>query len=182
VLPPPAFSSKPIIRSCFASGISFLKSRNLAQPLLKFLIWLVASKLPEGVCRFVLKFPCFVTKVNLTQLSCLCICSSEITFCQLTDFHEIWIQNFTIVEHTIINSTWWACKFPKWEILVNVPYWICVWYCHVSQWLRRRFGLVNQFIGSSLVVAKNNCNTFKITVIITHTSGLLFTSLVITPH
>jgi hypothetical protein len=42
-------------------------------------------------------------------------------------------------------------------------------YCHVFQWLRRRFGLVNRFIGSSLVVTTNNCNTFKITVITTHT-------------
>jgi hypothetical protein len=40
-------------------------------------------------------------------------------------------------------------------------------YCHVFEWPRRGFGLVNRFIGSSLVVT-TNCNTFKITVIITH--------------
>jgi hypothetical protein len=41
-------------------------------------------------------------------------------------------------------------------------------YFHVFEWLRRGFGLANRFIGSSLVVTKNNCNTFKITVIIIH--------------
>jgi hypothetical protein len=40
--------------------------------------------------------------------------------------------------------------------------------CHVFEWLRRGFGLVNQFIGSLLTVTTNNCNTFKITIIITH--------------
>jgi hypothetical protein len=52
----------------------------------------------------------------------------------------------------------------------------------VSGWLSRGFGLVNQLIGSSLVVTRNNCNTFKITVIITYTSGLLFSSLANTLH
>jgi hypothetical protein len=41
---------------------------------------------------------------------------------------------------------------------------------------------INWFIGSSLVVSTNNYNTFKIIVIITHTTGLLFTSLVSTLH
>jgi hypothetical protein len=36
------------------------------------------------------------------------------------------------------------------------------------------FGLVNRFIGSSLVVTTNNCNTLKITVIITQTLSLHF--------
>jgi hypothetical protein len=35
-------------------------------------------------------------------------------------------------------------------------------YCHVFEWLRCGFRLVNRFIGSSLVVTTNNCNTFKI--------------------
>jgi hypothetical protein len=38
--------------------------------------------------------------------------------------------------------------------------------------LKRGFGLVNRFIGSSLVVTTDNGNTFKITVIITHTLSL----------
>jgi hypothetical protein len=49
-------------------------------------------------------------------------------------------------------------------------------------WLRCGFEVMNRFIGSSLVVTTNNYNTFKITVIMTHTSGLLFTSLVSTLH
>jgi hypothetical protein len=44
----------------------------------------------------------------------------------------------------------------------------CSLYCHMFRWLRRGFGLVNRFIGFSLVATTNNCNTFKITVIITH--------------
>jgi hypothetical protein len=46
---------------------------------------------------------------------------------------------------------------------------LCRWkHCHVFEWLRRVFGLVSRFIGSSLLVTTNNCSTFKITVIITH--------------
>jgi hypothetical protein len=44
-------------------------------------------------------------------------------------------------------------------------------YCHVSQWLRRGFGLVNRFIGSSLVVTTNNYNTLKIIVTIAHVTS-----------
>jgi hypothetical protein len=41
-------------------------------------------------------------------------------------------------------------------------------YCHVFQWLRCGFGLVNQFIGSSLVINRISCYTLKITVTIEH--------------
>jgi hypothetical protein len=44
-------------------------------------------------------------------------------------------------------------------------------YCHVSQWQRRRFGFVNQFIGSSLVVTKISSYTLKITVTIAHVTS-----------
>jgi hypothetical protein len=41
-------------------------------------------------------------------------------------------------------------------------------YCHVFQWLRRRFKLVNRFIGSSLVITTISSYTLKSTVIIAH--------------
>jgi hypothetical protein len=41
-------------------------------------------------------------------------------------------------------------------------------YFHVFKWLRRAFGLVDRFTGSSLVATTNKCNIFKITVIIAH--------------
>jgi hypothetical protein len=41
-------------------------------------------------------------------------------------------------------------------------------HCHVFQWLRRGFRLVNQFIGSSLVVTAITSYTLEITVIIAH--------------
>jgi hypothetical protein len=41
-------------------------------------------------------------------------------------------------------------------------------YCHVSQWLTRGFGLVNRFIGSSLVVTTITFCTLKINVSIAH--------------
>jgi hypothetical protein len=44
-------------------------------------------------------------------------------------------------------------------------------YCHVFQWLRRRFGLVNRFIGSSLVVTTISSYTPKITVTIAHVTS-----------
>jgi hypothetical protein len=50
-------------------------------------------------------------------------------------------------------------------------------YCHVFEWLRREFGLVNRFIGSSLVITTTSCNTFKITVIITTKSSIHMLSL-----
>jgi hypothetical protein len=49
-------------------------------------------------------------------------------------------------------------------------------YCHMFGWLRRGFVLVNRFIGSSLIVITNNCDTFKITVITTHTSSSIYFS------
>jgi hypothetical protein len=42
---------------------------------------------------------------------------------------------------------------------------------------KTRFGLVNWVIGSSLVITTNNCNTFKITVIITHMLSLYGSSI-----
>jgi hypothetical protein len=42
---------------------------------------------------------------------------------------------------------------------------------HVFQWLRRRFGLVNRFIGSSLVVTTISSYTLKITVTIAHVTS-----------
>jgi hypothetical protein len=36
---------------------------------------------------------------------------------------------------------------------------LAIWCCHVSQWLRRAFGLVIRFIGYLQVVTKNNYNT-----------------------
>jgi hypothetical protein len=44
-------------------------------------------------------------------------------------------------------------------------------YCHVFQWLRRGFGLVNQFIGSSLVINTVNSYTLEITVTIAHATS-----------
>jgi hypothetical protein len=46
----------------------------------------------------------------------------------------------------------------------------------VYQWLRRGFGLVNRFIGSSLVVTTITCNsyTLKITVTIAYVTSLSF--------
>jgi hypothetical protein len=41
-------------------------------------------------------------------------------------------------------------------------------YCYVFQWLRRRFGLVNRFIGSSLVVTTFSSFILQITVTIAH--------------
>jgi hypothetical protein len=41
-------------------------------------------------------------------------------------------------------------------------------YCHVFQWLRRGFGLVNRFIGSSLVVITISSYTLKVTVTTAH--------------
>jgi hypothetical protein len=52
----------------------------------------------------------------------------------------------------------------------------------VFEWPRRGFGLVNRFIGSSLVVTTISSYTLKIAVVITHTSCLLFTSLVSILH
>jgi hypothetical protein len=43
--------------------------------------------------------------------------------------------------------------------------WQC---CHMSQWLRRGFGLVNRFIGSSLVVTTISSYTLQITATIAH--------------
>jgi hypothetical protein len=42
------------------------------------------------------------------------------------------------------------------------------WYCHVSQWLSRGFGLVNRFIGSSLVVTTISSYTLNTTATIAH--------------
>jgi hypothetical protein len=42
---------------------------------------------------------------------------------------------------------------------------------HVSQWLRRGFGLVNRFIGSSLVVTTISSYTVKVAVTITHVTS-----------
>jgi hypothetical protein len=47
----------------------------------------------------------------------------------------------------------------------------------VLGWLIHGFGLTIKFIGSSLVVTTNNCNTFKITIIITHKSSIHMLSL-----
>jgi hypothetical protein len=44
-------------------------------------------------------------------------------------------------------------------------------YCHVFQWLRRGFELVNRFIGSSLAVTTISSYTFKITATIAHTKS-----------
>jgi hypothetical protein len=44
-------------------------------------------------------------------------------------------------------------------------------YCHVFQWLRRGFGSVNRFIGSSLVVTTISSYTLKITVTIAHVTS-----------
>jgi hypothetical protein len=44
-------------------------------------------------------------------------------------------------------------------------------YCHVFQWLRHGFGLVNRFIGSSLVVTTFSSYTLKITVTISHVTS-----------
>jgi hypothetical protein len=44
-------------------------------------------------------------------------------------------------------------------------------YCHVFQWLRRGFGLLNRFIGSSLVVSTINYYILKITVTIAHVTS-----------
>jgi hypothetical protein len=41
-------------------------------------------------------------------------------------------------------------------------------YCHMFQWLSRGFGLVNRFIGSSLVVTTITSYTIRITVTIPH--------------
>jgi hypothetical protein len=42
---------------------------------------------------------------------------------------------------------------------------------HVSQWLRRAFGLMNRFIGSSLVVTTISSYILKITVTIAHVTS-----------
>jgi hypothetical protein len=44
-------------------------------------------------------------------------------------------------------------------------------YCHMFPWLRRGFGLVNRFIGSSLVVITISSYTLKITVIIIYVTS-----------
>jgi hypothetical protein len=44
-------------------------------------------------------------------------------------------------------------------------------YCHVFQWLRRGFRLVNRFVGSSLVVTTISSYTLKITVTIAHVTS-----------
>jgi hypothetical protein len=43
-----------------------------------------------------------------------------------------------------------------------------IFYCHVFQWLRRGFGLVNRFIGSSVAVTTISSYTLNITVTIAH--------------
>jgi hypothetical protein len=52
--------------------------------------------------------------------------------------------------------------------LVVIPAHLWLMNCRVSQWLRRGFGLVNRFIGSSLVVTTISSYTHKITVTIAH--------------
>jgi hypothetical protein len=44
-------------------------------------------------------------------------------------------------------------------------------YCHVCQWLRREFWLVNGFIGTSLVKTTVSSYTLKITVTIAHVTS-----------
>jgi hypothetical protein len=44
-------------------------------------------------------------------------------------------------------------------------------YCHVFQWLRRRLGLLNRFIGFSLVVTTISSCTLEITVTIAHVTS-----------
>jgi hypothetical protein len=44
-------------------------------------------------------------------------------------------------------------------------------HCHVFQWLRRRFGLVNRFTGYSLVVPTISSYTLKIIVTIAHVTS-----------
>jgi hypothetical protein len=53
-----------------------------------------------------------------------------------------------------------------WGCVINI-WWAISLYFHVFQWLRRGFGLVNRFIGSSLVVLTVSSYSLKITVTIT---------------
>jgi hypothetical protein len=65
----------------------------------------------------------------------------------------------------------WAYRYMLVDVVQNTVtllHAFPLWYGHVVEWLRRWFGLVNRFTGSSLVVTTNKCNTFNITVIITH--------------
>jgi hypothetical protein len=59
-------------------------------------------------------------------------------------------------------------KLYHWTVKVTINTSI---YCHVFQWLRREFGLVNRFIGSSLVVNTISSYTLKITVTIAHVTS-----------
>jgi hypothetical protein len=61
-----------------------------------------------------------------------------------------------------------ARLYTEWAI--PAPFWIPSrsFYCHVFHWLRRGFGLVNRFIGSSLVVITISSYTLKIAVTIVH--------------
>jgi hypothetical protein len=64
-------------------------------------------------------------------------------------------------------------KAAMWDMYFGIYCWaigsISVLFCRVYRWLRPWFGLAIGLIGSSLVVTTYICNTFKITVIITHT-------------
>jgi hypothetical protein len=65
--------------------------------------------------------------------------------------------NHTLHQHSMSTQTW---SDSFWHPLHT--------YCHVYQWIRREYGLVNRFIGYSQLVTTNNCNALKITVIITN--------------
>jgi hypothetical protein len=76
------------------------------------------------------------------------------------------------------NSVLDPCSFLKFHCVrqrIRVPHYClhCLWsllklYCHVYQWLKRGFGLMNRFIGSSLVVTTISFYTLKVTVTIAH--------------
>jgi hypothetical protein len=99
--------------------------------------------------------------------SVFCICCSPCQ-CSLSRIKPLGTR-----DHILLFPIW---DFPFRRLLFSKRsntriYVVSSKYCHVSQWLRRGFGLVNRFIGSSLVVATISSYTLKTTVTIAHVTS-----------
>jgi hypothetical protein len=75
------------------------------------------------------------------------------------------------IDQSAVMHIWYWVKLKYWVSYGNKNIWTSIRSSRI-QWLRRGFGLVNQFIGSTLVVTTFSSYTLKITVTVAH----------VTPH